>query len=239
MSGHSKWATIKRKKGFLDDARSKVFQKLAREIYVFAKKGDKDPKNNPNLRMVIEKARGENMPNDRIQKAIDKATGGNNAEDYESIRYEGYGPVGIALMVDVLTDNRNRTASMVRSMFTKHNGNLGTDGSVSYMFERKGIIVISREYDEDAIMMNVLDNGALDFKVFDDTYEIITSAEDFIKVKDGLVNFGVNEFIVSEISFIPSIEVEVSESDKEKVQSLIEALDDLDDTQNVYHNMKE
>jgi YebC/PmpR family DNA-binding regulatory protein len=239
MSGHSKWATIKRKKGALDDARSKVFQKLAREIYVFAKKGDKDPKNNPNLRMVIEKARGENMPNDKIQKAIDKAHGGNNGEDYESIRYEGYGPAGIAIMVDALTDNKNRTASAVRSTFTRHNGNLGSDGSVNYLFERKGIIVIPNTYDEDSVMMNVLDNGALDFKVYDDTYEIITDVENFIKVKEGLTNFGVNEFIVSEISFIPNVEVEVTEAEKEKVQSLVDALDDLDDTQNVYNNMKE
>jgi YebC/PmpR family DNA-binding regulatory protein len=239
MSGHSKWSKIKRQKGAIDEARSKVFQKIAREIYVAAKNGDKDPKNNPNLRAIIEKARGANMPNDRVNKAIEKASGAGANEVFESVRYEGYGPGGVAVIVDCLTDNRNRTAPMVREAFTKKNGNLGTDGSVSYMFERKGIIVIPNTYNEDDIMMNVLDNGALDFSVLDDAYEIITTPEKFISVKDGLSSIGVSEFIMSEITFISNNEIEVSEDIREKVDSLIEKLEDIDDVQNVYHNMKD
>jgi YebC/PmpR family DNA-binding regulatory protein len=238
MSGHSKWSKIKRAKGAIDEARSKVFQKLAREIYVAAKNGDKDPKNNPNLRTILEKARGENMPNDRIAKAIEKASGAGASEEYESIRYEGYGSGGIAIMVDCLTDNRNRTAPLVREAFNKKNGNLGTDGSVSYMFERKGVIVIPNSYNEDDIMLNVLDNGALDFRVMDDVFEIITSPETFIKVKEGLSNLKINDFIASEVTFIPSNEIEVDEDTKEKVMNLIDMLENIDDVQNVYHNMK-
>lgn len=238
MAGHSKWSNIKRRKEAQDAVRGKIFQKLAKEIYVAAKSGDKDPKNNANLRMVVEKAKSANMPNDRIDKAIEKAHSVGNAEDYESVLYEGYGPGGIAIMVDTLTDNRNRTASMVRTAFTKNGGNLGTDGSVSYLFERKGIIVVSNKYNEEDVMMNVIENGALDFKVNDDSYEIITEPEDFIKVKEGLEK-GIDEFIASEITFLPQLELEVSEAMQEKVLNIIEALEELDDVQNVYYNMKE
>ncbi|MDD4036532.1 MAG: YebC/PmpR family DNA-binding transcriptional regulator [Bacilli bacterium] len=238
MAGHSKWSNIKRRKEAQDAVRGKIFQKLAKEIYVAAKSGDKDPKNNANLRMVVEKAKSANMPNDRIDKAIEKAHSVGNAEDYESVLYEGYGPGGIAIMVDTLTDNRNRTASMVRTAFTKNGGNLGTDGSVSYLFERKGIIVVSNKYNEEDVMMNVIENGALDFKVNDDSYEIITEPEDFIKVKEGLEK-GIDKFIASEITFLPQLELEVSEAMQEKVLNIIEALEELDDVQNVYYNMKE
>jgi YebC/PmpR family DNA-binding regulatory protein len=238
MAGHSKWANIKRRKEAQDAVRGKIFQKLAKEIYVAAKSGDRDPKNNANLRMVIEKAKSANMPNDKIENAIEKAHGTGNAEDYESVLYEGYGPGGIAIMVEVLTDNRNRTASMVRTAFTKNGGNLGTDGSVSYLFERKGIIVVLNKYNEEDVMMNVIENGALDFRVHDDSYEIITEPEDFIKVKEGLEK-GIDEFIASEITFLPKVEVEVSEAMKEKVLNIIETLEEIDDVQNVYHNMKE
>jgi YebC/PmpR family DNA-binding regulatory protein len=189
MAGHSKWSNIKRRKEAQDAVRGQIFQKLAKEIYVAAKSGDKDPKNNANLRMVVEKAKSANMPNDRIDKAIEKAHSVGNAEDYESVLYEGYGPGGIAIMVDTLTDNRNRTASMVRTAFTKNGGNLGTNGSVSYLFERKGIIVVSNKYNEEDVMMNVIENGAIDFKVNDDSYEIITEPEDFIKAKEGLITW--------------------------------------------------
>lgn len=239
MAGHSKWSTIKRKKGVVDEARSKLFQKLAKEIYVYAKQGDKDPKNNPNLRMVIEKAKGANMPFDKIQKAIDKAHGTTATENYESIRYEGYGVGGIAIMVDTLTDNRNRTAANIRFLFTKHNGNLGTSGNVSYLFERKGLIVIANTYDEEKVMMNVIDNGAVDFKVEDEEFIIITEPDLFIKVKEGLMRIGVEDVIVSKITFIPTIEIEVDPKTYEQVKSLILALDDCDDTLEVYHNMKE
>jgi len=239
MSGHSKWSTIKRKKGLIDAARGKVFQKLAKEIYVCAKQGDKDPKNNPNLRMIIEKARSANMPYDNIQRAIDKAHGSaTNSENYEAIRYEGYGPNGIAIMVDSLADNKNRTASQVRSTFTKYNGNLGTDGSVAYLFERRGIIVITNSYNEEKIMMNAVDNGALDFRKKDDIYEIITNPEDLLIIKEGLISIGIEDFIASEISFVPTVEVDLDDEKYEKVEKLIDALYELDDTQNIYHNMK-
>ena len=237
MSGHSKWATIHRKKGELDAARGKVFQKLAKEIYVAARGTNGDPLSNPGLRAVIEKARGSNMPKDNIQKAIDKAVGNNDGESYEQIRYEGYGPSGVAIMIDCLTDNRNRTAMLVRSTLTKRGGNLGTDGSVSYWFERKGVIVIDKVLDEDTVMMTALDNGALDVITNEDSYEIYTSPEDFLKVKDALVELGVNEFLTSEITFVPKNSIELDDEASEKVMTLVEQLEDIDDVQNVYHNL--
>ena len=240
MSGHSKWATIHRKKGELDAARGKVFQKLAKEIYVAAKSGSPDPDSNASLRMVIEKARGANMPKDNIEKAIQKAKGATESEHYDAIRYEGYGPSGVAIMVDCLTDNKNRTASEVRSGFTKRGGNLGTSGSVSYMFERRGIIDIPSDYDEEEMMMISLDHGALDFVVLDDVYEIVTLAENFIKVKKALEEAGVQEFLTSEVTFIPNNTVEVSDLEQvEKIHSLISQLEELDDVQDVYCNLKE
>lgn len=240
MSGHSKWATIHRKKGELDAARGKVFQKLAKEIYVAAKSGGPDPDSNASLRMVIEKARGANMPKDNIEKAIQKAKGGSESENYDAIRYEGYGPSGVAIMVDCLTDNKNRTASEVRSSFTKRGGNLGTSGSVSYMFERRGIIDIPNDYDEEEMMMTSLDSGALDFIVMDDVYEIVTLAENFIKVKKALEEAGVQEFLTSEVTFIPNNTIEVTDSEQvEKIHNLINQLEELDDVQDVYCNLKE
>lgn len=237
MSGHSKWATIHRKKGELDAARGKVFQKIAKEIYVAAKGTNGNPDDNPGLRAVLEKARSNNMPKDNIQKAIDKAVGGAGGEEYESVRYEGYGPSGVALMIDCLTDNRNRTAMLVRSTLTKRGGNLGTDGSVSYLFERKGVIVTDKSVDEDEAMMVALDNGALDFIVNDDNYEIYTPVEDFIKVKEALEELGVKEFITSEVTFVASNLIELDEEQTEKVQNLIDTLEDIDDVQNVYSNL--
>ena len=238
MSGHSKWSTIKRKKGLIDAERGKIFQKLAKEIYVAARIGDPDPDNNPNLRMVIEKARGQNMPKDNINKAIEKARGTSNAEEYEEIRYEGYGYGGVAFMVDCLSDNRNRTASFVRSTFTKYGGNLGTDGSVSYMFERKGLIIISNDYDEETVMMTAIEANALDFEVDEDNYVIITNPNDFIKVKETLEKSGITSFLTSEITFIPNIEIDLNEEETLEVFKLVEALEDLDDVQNVYYNLK-
>lgn len=239
MSGHSKWSTIKRKKGEIDAARSKVFQKLAKELYVAAKGGDKDPLNNPALRMVVDKAKAENMPKDRIQAAIDKAHSSGNSENYEFVRYEGYAPHGVAVMVDCLTDNKNRTAGDVRSTFTKRGGNLGTDGSVSYMFDRKGIIVLPKTYDEDMLMTLALDNDCLDFVVNDDSYEIYTSYEDFIKMNNVLNENNITEFIMNETRYIPQNYISLNDEDKEKIYNLIEALEDLDDVQDVYHNMEE
>ena len=238
MSGHSKWSNIKRRKGAVDAERSKIFQKLAKEIYVAAKMGDKDPANNANLRMVIEKAKAENMPKSNIQNAIDKASNKANEENYESVRYEGYGPSGVAIMIDCLTDNRNRTAGFVRSTLTKRGGNLGTDGSVSYMFERKGLIILNKVYDEDKLMEDVLGLDVLDFLSEEETYEIYTTVENFITVKDELEKLGYTDFLLSEVTNIANNYVSLDDETKEKVLSLVESLEDIDDVQNVYHNME-
>lgn len=239
MSGHSKWATIHRKKGEIDAARGKVFQKLAKEIYVAAKSGTPDVNSNASLRMVVEKAKAANMPKDNIEKAIDKAKGAQEGENYETVRYEGYGPSGVAVIVDCLTDNRNRTASLVRSTFTRSGGNLGTAGSVSYMFERKGIIVIPSDYDEDQVIEASLDAGASDIETVNDTYLITTPADKFIAVKDALSAMGVQEFLTSEVSYVANNEVTVDDEAKEKVYRLVSQLEELDDVQNVYDNLKE
>ena len=239
MSGHSKWATIHRKKGLLDAARGKVFQKLAKEIMVAAKGGSPDPNQNASLRLAVDKAKAQNMPKENIQKAIEKATGGNDGANFESVRYEGYGHGGVAFMVDCLTDNRNRTASQVRAAFTKAGGNLGTDGSVSYMFERRGSIVIPGEYDEDTMMMTALDAGALDFEKVEGNYLITTDASSFTTVKEALENADVKEFLECELTYIPNMEVELDEEGQEKVLKVVDALDDLDDVQDVYYNLKE
>lgn len=238
MSGHSKWSTIKRKKGAIDAERGKVFAKLAKEIYVAAKGGDADPNNNAALRMVVEKAKAENMPKSNIQNAIDKAKAKGSGENYDAIRYEGYGPGGMALMIDCLTDNKNRTASFVRSSLTKRGGNLGTDGSVSYLFKRKGILILDEKYDEDELMTAVLDLDILDFRSEEDGYVIETSPEAFLSVKDSLESLGYNEFIMSEVTYIPDNYVPLDEETMEKAISLIETLEDLDDVQNVYHNLE-
>lgn len=237
MSGHSKWSTIKRKKGAIDAERSKVFQKLAKELYVAAKSGDADPANNAALRMVVEKAKSENMPKANIESAINKAHSKNNEENYEAIRYEGYGPGGIAIMIDCLTDNKNRTASFVRSTLTKRGGNLGTDGSVSYLFKRKGLIILDKKYGEDKLMEDVLGLDVEDFLVEEDGYEIYMTPENFISVKDALDSLGYTDTLVSEVSFIPDNYIELDEEMKEKALTLIEQLEDIDDVQNVYHNL--
>ena len=238
MSGHSKWSTIKRKKGAIDSERSKVFQKLAKELYVAAKSGDANPDNNSALRMVIEKAKAENMPKSNIESAINKAKNKGNDENYESVRYEGYGPSGIAIMIDCLTDNKNRTAGFVRSTLTKKGGNLGTDGSVSYLFERKGVLVLDKVYDEDKLMEDVLSLDVLDFISDEDSYTIYTDPNNFIMVKDSLISMGYDNFIVSEVTFVPNNYIALDGEDYDKVCNLIDALNELDDVQNVYHNLE-
>ena len=237
MSGHSKWSTIKRKKGAIDAERSKIFQKLAKELYVAAKSGDPDPINNAQLRMVIEKAKASNMPKSNIESAIAKAMNKNNSENYEEVRYEGYGPAGIAIMVDCLTDNKKRKVSFVRSTFTKKNGNLGTDGSVSYMFKRKGLIVLENVYEEDKFLEDVLNLPVLDV-LYEEDIIIYTKPEDFIKIKEELENMGYDKFITSEVTFIPDNYIKLNEEEEEKALSLIETLEDIDDVQNVYHNLE-
>ena len=239
MSGHSKWATIHRKKGLLDQQRGKVFQKLAKEIMVAAKGGSPDPQQNAALRLAVDKAKAQNMPKDNIQKAIEKASGGADGANYETVRYEGYGHGGVAFMVDCLTDNRNRTASQVRSAFTKAGGNLGTDGSVSSLFERRGSIVIPADYDEDTMMMTALDAGALDFEKVENTFVISTDQASFTAVRDALEAVDVKEFLECELTFVPTMEVELDEEGSEKVMRLVETLEDLDDVQDVYYNLKE
>ena len=236
MSGHSKWSTIKRKKGAIDAARSKVFQKLAKELYVAAKSGDIDPNNNSALRMVIEKCKSENMPKANIESAISKASNKNASENYESVRYEGYGPSGIAIMIDCLTDNKNRTAGFVRSTLTKRGGNLGTDGSVSYMFKRKGLIVLENVYEEDKVMEDVLSLDIIDVEI-DEDITIYTEPDKFLLVKEELDKLGYDKYIMSEVTFIPDNYIELDEESQDKVMDLIEALEDLDDVQNVYHNL--
>ena len=238
MSGHSKWSTIKRKKGALDAERGKIFAKLAKEIYVAAKSGDADPTNNAALRMVIEKAKAENMPKSNIQNAIDKASKAGSGENYEQIRYEGYGPSGMAIMIDCLTDNRNRTAGFVRSTLTKRGGNLGTDGSVSYLFKKKGMLILDKDYDEEKLMNDVLELEIEDFVSNDDSYEITTSPSDFLTVKEGLEKMGYDNYIMSEVTYIPDNYMSLDDDAKEKALALIEALEDIDDVQSVYHNLE-
>ncbi len=237
MSGHSKWATIHRKKGLIDAERGKIFQKIAKEIQVAAKGTNGDPDMNPGLRMVIEKARSNNMPKDNIQKAIDKAIGASGDVNFESIRYEGYAPHGIALMVDCLTDNKNRTAMLVRSTLTKHGGNLGTDGSVSYLFKRKGVIEIVANDNFDEIMETAINASALDCIDNGDSYLIITEPDDFLSVKEAFEKSGVVEFLTSEVTFVPDNKIALSDEDTEKVMNLISSLEDIDDVSNVYHNL--
>jgi len=238
MSGHSKWHNIKNKKGKEDARRAKIFTKLARYIIVAVREGGPDPEFNPALKAAIEKAKAENMPNDNIERAIKRGSGESGASTFEEIKYEGYGPGGIAVFVTCLTDNRNRTASDVRHAFDKFGGNLGQSGCVSYMFDKKGLILIERQDDisEDDLMMEALDLGAEDFNSDEDGFEIITSPEDFNKVRDGLSEKGY-KFAAAEISYIPQNTIELTnEEDMKNMMKLIEVLEENDDVQEVYHN---
>ena len=237
MSGHSKWATIHRKKGLIDAERGKIFQKIAKEIQVAAKGTNGDPDMNPGLRMVIEKARSNNMPKDNIQKAIDKAIGNNSDVNFESIRYEGYAPHGIAIMIDCLTDNKNRTAMLVRSTLTKRGGNLGTDGSVSYLFKRLGVIEIEANDNFDMIMDIAIGADCLDVVDNGDCYTILTEPDNFLNVKGSFENNGITEFLKSEVTYVASNKITLNDEDTEKVMNLIEALEDIDDVSDVYHNL--
>ena len=237
MSGHSKWATIHRKKGLIDAERGKIFQKIAKEIQVAAKGTNGDPDMNPGLRMVIEKARSNNMPKDNIQKAIDKAIGNNSDVNFESIRYEGYAPHGIAIMIDCLTDNKNRTAMLVRSTLTKRGGNLGTDGSVSYLFKRLGVIEIEANDNFDMVMDIAIGADCLDVVDNGDCYTIFTEPDNFLNVKESFENNGITDFLKSEVTYLASNKIALNDEDTEKVMNLIEALEDIDDVSDVYHNL--
>ncbi len=236
MSGHSKWSTIKRAKGKTDAARSAVFTKIGREIAVAVKAGGPDPDSNSALRTVIAKAKAANMPNDNINRSIKKASGELGSINYESVVYEGYGTNGVAVIVETLTDNKNRTAGDVRHIFDKFGGSMGTNGCVSYLFESKGVIIVEKKkgMDDDEVMMAALEAGAEDFNA-DDEYEIITTPEDFNAVCDNLRAKGY-EFLSSQIDRIPSMTVTLEDSAAEKFTKMLDMFDENDDVQNVYHN---
>ena len=236
MAGHSKWHNIQHRKGAQDAKRGKIFTKLIKEIVIAAKAGGGVIENNPSLRMVIDKALAANMKRDTIESAVKRGSGDLDGENYDEVRYEGYGLAGTAIMVDTLTDNRNRTVADVRHAFTKHGGNLGTDGSVSYLFTKQGFISFAAGSDEDKIMEMALDAGAQDIITNDDgSIDVITSPEAFFTVKDALTEAGL-ESAHSEVTMEPSTRVELNLGDAEKFMKLIDRLEDLDDTQEVYHN---
>lgn len=238
MSGHSKWNNIKRKKEKTDGARAKIFTKIGREIAVAVREGGSaDPNANSKLKDCIAKAKANNVPNDNIERIIKKAAGEGNTEQYEAITYEGYGPCGIAVIVEALTDNRNRTAGDLRHYFDKYGGNLGTNGCVSFMFERKGQIAIEREgLDEDTVMEDALEAGASDFIPEDDVFEITTEPDDLGMVRDALEEKGYT-FLSAEVAEIPSTTVDLTDEEAiEKMTKLLDMLEDDDDVQQVYHN---
>lgn len=242
MSGHSKFANIKHKKEKNDAAKGKIFTVIGREIAVAVKEGGADPANNSRLRDVIAKAKANNMPNDTIDRGIKKAAGDANSVNYEELTYEGYGPNGVAVIVTALTDNKNRTAANVRSAFTKGGGNIGTQGSVSFMFDKKGQIIIDKEeceLDADTLMMEALDAGAEDFAEEEDSYEILTSPEDFSAVREALEAKNI-PMMEAEVTMIPQTWVELTDDESiKKMNRLLDILEDDDDVQATYHNWDE
>jgi YebC/PmpR family DNA-binding regulatory protein len=241
MSGHSKFANIAHKKAANDAAKGKIFTRLGKEIMVAVKEGGPDVNNNSKLRQVVAKAKASNMPNDTIDRAIKKAAS-SDMTDYESVTYEGYGPNGTAIIVEALTDNRNRAASNIRNAFTKGGGNVGTPGCVSFMFDKKGQMIVAKEEcdkDADELMMMALDAGAEDFNEEDDCYEITTAPDDFDAVNEALTNDGIT-FASAEVTMIPQTYVELTdEKDIANIQKTLDMLDDDDDVQDVYHNWDE
>ena len=238
MSGHSKWHNIQAKKGKADAQRGAVFTKIGREIAIAVREGGANPESNGKLRDIIAKAKANNMPNDNIQRSIKKASGELSNVVYEEITYEGYAPGGVAVIVDTISDNRNRTASDVRHCFAKYGGNLGTTGSVGFMFDERGVLVVEREpgSDEDEMMMIALDAGAEDVKVEDEVYEILTAPNDFSTVRENLEKQGFT-FLSAEVQKIPQNTVAVTDPDTIlKIQKMLDLLEENDDVQNVYHN---
>ncbi|HEU4797571.1 MAG TPA: YebC/PmpR family DNA-binding transcriptional regulator [bacterium] len=236
MSGHSKWHNIKIKKQKVDQVRGKLFSKVAREIAVAAKEGGADPDGNARLRTAIERAREVGMPNDNIQRSIQRGAGGGEGANYEALTYEGYAPGGVAVLVEVLTDNRNRAASDVRSTFTRHHGTLGAAGSVSWMFERRGMIVVDKtKVKEDDLLLVALDAGADDVRTSADAIEIETPPEQFFKVKQALEAAGI-PLQSADITMVPKSTVRVEGRDAKQVLALMEALEDMDDVQRAYAN---
>ena len=242
MSGHSKFANIKHKKEKNDAKKGKIFTVIGREIVMAVKAGGSDPKNNRKLRDVIAKAKANNMPNDTIDRGIKKAAGADSADNYEHATYEGYGPNGVAIIVETLTDNKNRTASNVRNAFTKGYGSIGTQGCVSFMFDQKGQIIIDKEeceMDPDELMMLALDAGAEDFSEEEDSYEVITAPEDFSAVREALEKAGV-PMMEADVTMIPQNWVELTDEESiKKMQRILDLLDEDDDVQATYHNWDE
>jgi len=238
MAGHSKWNNIKQRKGAQDAKRGKIFQKLSKEIYKAAKDGGSDPEMNAALRLAVDKAKSNNMPNDNIDRAIKRATDAGQGDNYDEVIYEGYGPNGIAVLVHGLTDNLNRTSTNVRIAFTRNGGTLGEKGSVSYMFDRKGYIAIDREgldVDEDDMLMHVLEAGGEELETSDEVFEIYTEATDFTAVRDALKEAGF-DLDQSELMMVPQTTLPVPEDKEEIFEQLIDALEDDDDVSEVYHN---
>lgn len=237
MSGHSKWANIKRRKESVDGKKANIFSKLGKEITIAVRDGGPDLNINRKLKDVISKAKSNNMPNDNIQRCIQKASGEGNNVNYEEIIYEGFGPCGVSVIIDILTDNKNRAAADVRSIFTKSGGTMGQTGSVSYMFDKKGVIIIEKDdnIDEDSLMLEVLDNGAEDFIAEDEYYEILSRVSEFNGLKDYLEEKGYI-FIEAEIKMIANMKKDLSEEEEIKLQNFLDKLDDCDDVQNVWHN---
>lgn len=238
MAGHSKWNNIKNRKGKADAVRGKIFTKIGREIAMAVRDGGGDPSSNGKLRDVIAKAKANNMPNDNIQRSIKKASGELGSVNYEEITYEGYGAGGVAVICEVATDNRNRTAGDIRHIFDKNGGSLGQTGSVNYMFDHKGVLVVEKAagLDEESLMMQALEAGAEDFQSYDDNYEILTAATDFSQVREALESAGV-VFASAERSKLPQTTVALDDPENlEKVQKLLDMLDDNDDVMEVYHN---
>ena len=241
MSGHSKWNNIQGRKNAQDAKRGKIFQKLSREIYMAAKASGPDPDTNPALRLVMDKAKAANMPNDNVDRAIKKATSATEGENYDEVSYEGYGPGGVAILVHALTDNRNRTAINVRVAFTRNGGNLGETGSVSYMFDRRGYMAIERaglDLDEDAMLEAVIEAGGEDLLTSPEVFEIYTAPEDFTAVRDALTEAGFT-LAQAELTMVPSTTTEVTPEQKEQLQRLVDKLEDDDDVSEVYTSLEE
>jgi YebC/PmpR family DNA-binding regulatory protein len=236
MAGHNKWSKVKHIKAKQDAIKGKQFTKAVRDIMVAARNGGGDPDQNAALRLAIDKAKEVSMPQANIQRAIDKATGNLDGVVYEEITYEGYGPAGVAVMVEVMTDNRNRTVANIRHAFTKNGGNLGTSGSVSWMFEKKGIISVNRDEREEKIMETAMEYGAEDIKEYDEVLVIESAPEDFNALLEAISGLGV-EILESNIDYIATNEIDVDDETAEKVERLIDTLEDDDDVQNVIHNM--
>lgn len=240
MSGHSKWSTIKRKKAKVDAQRGKIFTRLAREIIVAARQGGGDPEVNFRLKTAIQRAKDANLPNENIMRAIQRGTGELGGESYEEITYEGYGPGGAAIMIEAMTDNRNRTAGEIRHIFSKNGGSLGESGCVAWMFQEKGLIVIDKsenDWNEDDLMLLAIDSGAEDFKVEYDSFEITSGPRDLQDVKESLEKAGV-KVTLAEVTMIPQTTVKLEGKEEEQMMKLLDTLEEHDDVQNVYTNFE-